>query len=426
MRKLLIVLIITTLLAVTLGVLIGAFNYYYGPGYVVFSFAEYTIETSFTFMTGAVLLAFFLLYYILRLMSRLFRVPVYVSRMHGQRKSERAKNSLVKGLIEMSEGRFSQAEKMFLKQVSHSDAALLNYLMAARAAQQLGEYGRRDEYLRLAHESTPSADIAIGLTQAELQLSHKQFEQALATLNHLSSVSPKHAYVKRLQTRVYQQLGDWDSLGIALEEAKKLKALDDERYQELELQAYTGMLKNSIKQVDGEKTEQIWKKLPKQLKSSAELLFLYGSYLKQQSKDNEAESLIRNHLNTRWSEELAQLYCELNVTDPKKQFETAETWLHNQPRNAWLLLVLGKLSMKCQYWGKARNYLETSISVKPLSEAYLKLAQLLEEKMDEHEEAEKYYRQGLRIAVDEQSASVQHLLKAGSDKASRPLLKIIQ
>ena len=91
----------------------------------------------------------------------------------------------------MSEGRFEQAEKILLKQVSHSDTELLNYLMAARSAQQQGAYDRRDEYLRLAHKAMPSADIAIGITQAELQLSHNQYEQALATLNHLSSIAPK-------------------------------------------------------------------------------------------------------------------------------------------------------------------------------------------------------------------------------------------
>lgn len=326
----------------------------------------------------------------------------------------------------MSEGRFESAEKVLLKQVDNSDTSLLNYLMAARAAQQLGEYDRRDEYLRLAHETTPSADIAISLTQAELQLSHQQYEQAMATLNHLVSVSPKHGYVKKLLARSYRQLEDWDSLSKVLTDVKKMKVMTEEQYKQQELEAYTGMLKNSIKQQDEVKTEAIWKKLPRYLKSEPELLEYYALYCHKQKKDDAAEVIIRKYLSEYWTDTLALLYSELNVSEPKKQLQTAETWLHNHPRNAVLLLVLGKLCMKCQLWGKARGYLESSIGVKPLAEAHLKLAKLLEDKMDEPEEAQKIYQQGLLAAVDCQTDNDVLRLASTGENNGRPLLKVIQ
>ena len=219
--------ILAILMATTLAVVIGVTAHYSGSGYVVLSFAEYTLETSFIFAAGIAALSFFIFYYIVRVLSHLFSLPSYMSDRHFSRKSERSKNALIKGLIEMSEGRFEQAEKILIKHANQSDTSLLNYLMAARSAQQLAAYDRRDEYLRLAHESTPSADIAIGLTQAELQLSHRQFEQALATLNHLSSVSPKHGYVKKLLARTYQQLEDWEQLNLLLNGVKKLKIMSE-------------------------------------------------------------------------------------------------------------------------------------------------------------------------------------------------------
>lgn len=347
-----------------------------------------------------------------------------MNRRHSERQSERSKNALVKGLIEMSEGRFEQAEKILIKQAESSDTSLLNYLMAARAAQQLAAYDRRDEYLRLAHESTPSADIAIGLTQAELQLSHKQLEQALATLNHLSSVSPKHGYVKKLQAKAYQQLGDWDNLGPLLEDVRKMKAVDEQQLEKIEIEAYLGMLKTSIKQFDGDKAERIWQQLPKRLKSNVELIFLYTSYLCKQKKDDEAEVLIRNYLSNNWSDELALLYSRLSVSECKTQLETAETWLHGQSRNAALLLILGKLCLNCELWGKAKSYFESSIGIQPMAETYLKLAKLLEEKMDLPEEAQKLYQLGLMTAVDSHGDG-QLTLPVG-DKAGKPMLKVIQ
>jgi len=418
--------ILAILLATVLAVIIGVTTHYSGPGYVVFSFSEYTLETSFVFAAGAIAVSFFIFYYVIRVLSYMFGIPRYMSRRHFSRKSERSKNALVKGLIEMSEGRFEQAEKILTRHAAQSDTSLLNYLMAARSAQQLAAYDRRDEYLRLAHESTPSADIAIGLTQAELQLSHEQFEQALATLNHLSTVSPKHGYVKKLLAHTFQQLEDWDHLTEALEGVKKYKVMTPEELHSIEVESFVGMLKMSIKQVDGDKTEEVWHRIPKHLKTNAEIIYLYANYLHSVHKDEEVEALIRNYQSDNWSDELALLYSELNVSNCKKQLETAEVWLHSNARNACLLLVLGKLCLKCEFWGKAKSYLESSIGLQPLAEAYLVLAKLLEEKMDMPEEAQKLYQQGLINSVAGSSGALGEDSHKKLESYQRPLLKIIQ
>jgi len=418
--------ILAVLLATALAVGIGVTALYLGPGYVVFSYADYTIETSFIFMVGFAALAFFIFYYFIRITSRLLHIPNYMNQRHSERQSERSKNALVKGLIEMSEGRFEQAEKILLKHVSLSDTTLLNYLMAARAAQQQEAYDRRDEYLRLAHESMPSADIAIGITQAELQLSHKQYEQALATLKHLSTVSPKHGYVKKLLARVYQRIGDWESLGPVLNDVRKLKVLKQEQLDKIEIESYLGMLKSSVKYSDESKVEGVWQQLPKRLKSNPELILLYAKHLVKHKKDNEAEVLIRNYLSHQWQSELALMYARLTSDDCKKQLETAETWLHNQPRNSTLLLVIGKLCLKCQLWGKAKSYFESSIGIEPIAESYLELARLLEEKMDEPVEAQKMYQEGLKNAVRNQSENSQSAALLNEEKAIKPALKVIK
>jgi HemY protein len=417
--------ILAILLATILSVIIGVTAFYNGAGYVVFSFAEYTVETSFIFMAASLAAAFFIFYYAMRVISRLLYFPDYMSSRHSARKSERSKSALVKGLIEMSEGRFEQAEKILIKQAEGSETSLLNYLMAARSAQQLEAYERRDEYLRLAHESTPSADVAIGLTQAELQLNHKQLEQALATLNHLSSVAPKHGYVKKLQSRAYQLLGDWDNLLPILDDVRKLKALDEKQLEKNEVDAYYGTLKSCMKRVDVRRAEQIWQQIPKRLKTNSQLIYIYCSNLIKHDKQEEAEALIRNQLSENWDDELALLYSNLMVDDGTKQLETAETWLHGQARNAVLLLVLGKLCLNCRLWGKARSYFDSSIGIQASTEAYLRLAELLENKMDELEEAQKIYRLGLLNAVDSQVENKLTTLSV-DNKSSRPLLKVIQ
>lgn len=426
MKRIILAILVATTLAVAIGLIANRF----GPGYVVFSFAEFSLETSFIFVMASITILFFVFHYFIRILSLLFKVPEYLGLRYSFRQAEKSRNALVKGLIEMSEGRFAQAEKILLKQVVHSDTALLNYLMAARSAQQQGEYVRRDEYLRLAHESTPSADIAIGITQAELQLSHNQFEQALATLNHLSSIAPKHGYVKTLQARVYKQLNDWDQLGELIQDVKKSKLITSEKISELEIETYTGMLNNSIKQLDSERTEHIWHVMPKNIKDNTKLFSLYITYLFNSQKHDQAETLLKHHLNNKWDETLLLLYSKLDSSRPQQQLEIAESWLQGHARSAVLFMVLGRLCIKNQLWGKARSYLETSLDIMPLADTCLTLASLLDEKMEDAQKSQALYRQGLNLAVNqsdlgEQKASLSERAILTKEKET-PVLKIIQ
>jgi len=79
--------------------------------------------------------------------------------------------------------------------------------------------------------------------------------------------------------------------------------------------------------------------------------------------------------------------------------ENIESWLNDHKNNPYLLLALGKACQNMSLWGKARNYFEASISLHALPETHLRLARLLEENMDAHEDAANCYRQGLNLLV---------------------------
>jgi len=422
--------LLAVIVAVSLAVSIGVLSYYNGSGYVALSIFDTSIETSFVFFMAAIAVAFFIFYYVVRSLSYVLKIPDYLGLRYHRRLAEKARNALLKGLIEISEGRFATAEKMLLKQVEHSDTALLNYLIAARAAQQQGAYERRDEYLRLAHESTPSADIAIGITQAELQLAHQQYEQALATLKHLQGISPRHAYIKKLLARVYQQLGDWENLVVLLPDIHKSSLMSDVQMQQLEVETYTGLLSSSIKQAVDEKISAVWKDIPKELKNNIDLLELYIDYLMTANQDDEAATLIQKYLAQQWHESLLLKYARLNVNQIHKQLEQAEVWLQQYSRSAILLLCLGQLCIKAELWGKAKNYLETSLSIKTMAETYLALAVLLEDKMEEHDAAQNLYRQGLKLmaepdVIENNKTSISSSITKQNIDVT-PVLKIIQ
>jgi HemY protein len=209
---------------------------------------------------------------------------------------------------------------------------------------------------------------------------------------------------------------------------RKSKLLSDDKLEEIEIATHMGLLNKCIKQRNMEQCRQSWQRIPKHLKDKAELLKLYVSELVQHRADDDAEALLRSYLSKHWHEPLVAIYAQLNSSNPQRQLETAETWLHGHSRSAVLLLALGKLCIKCELWGKARNYLESSLGIKPLVETYLQLATLLQDKMDDIEKAREHYKSGLELAVAEAQGGEQRgsLPPLMTPKESLPVLKIIQ
>jgi len=197
-------------------------------GYVLLSYDVWTVEMSLALLALILVVGFGVLYFLIRFLVRTWLLPKQVKEWNQRRGIRLSQRSLTRGLLEMSEGNWAVGEKFLTKYAEQSETPLLNYLAAARAAQLQGEHERRDSYIKLAHEHMPSADVAVSLTQAELQLADRQLEQALATLKHLRSVAPKHTYVLRLLSRLYEQLGDWEQLHALLPELRKRKVASKE------------------------------------------------------------------------------------------------------------------------------------------------------------------------------------------------------
>jgi HemY protein len=375
-------------------------------GLISFSFAGVSFQTNLVVFSAAVLCALFAVLALIKTWELIENIFNYLVNQRKQRLTDEAHDSLTNGFVEYTEGRFERSEKILQKNIKYSDNRLLVYLIAARAAQQLGAYERRDEYLRKAHLEAPDADIAIALTKAELQLTHEQIEQALATLEQINSVTENHPYVLSLLANTYKQLQDWDKLKQILPALKKHGKLSSENLLTFEVAVCNGQLSklamsnNSIPMID------FWNDTPSHLKVIPQVIEHYARELISVNAAGEAEKVLRRYLDKNWHESTIILFSELDVLVDNTQLETAESWLETHQQNAWLLLALGKMCISRSLWGKARNYLEASISIRPMPENYLKLARLLEEHMEEPAAAQEYYRQGLHLLAGDYGEDV--------------------
>ena len=371
---------------------LGAHFVLQDPGYVVINFRGYIVE-----MSVPVLFALFISTLIgLWLVAKVMRAPRKLGEAAARYRSGRAGQRLTRGMIEVAEGNFLKGEKMLARTAHKSDAPLLNYLQAARAAHLLGQHDRRDGWLRQAYEQTPEAANAILLTQAELQLDQGQHEQALATLRRLTDGAPNHSRALALLGRVYYQLDDWQHLGELLPQLRKHGRMDAQTLDEWALRVHSEAL---AKAADSTTVEMAWQTVPRNERRKSELREAYYANLIRTDAHDKAEKEIGADLKKEWRGSLVKLYGMAAASDPSKQLKRAENWLRTHGEDADLLLAAARLCLKTELWGKARSYLETVIALRPTPEAYQEYGRLLNQLGDSAAAADAF-RDGLNIVTD--------------------------
>lgn len=367
------------------------------PGYVLIGIGHWSLETSLIVFAVSLIMAFFVFYVFFRFLGWLSRLPGQVKNRGKNIKFNRSQEALIAGLVDSAEGNWEKAEKVLIKHASQSGAPLIHYLTAARAAQSRGAFDKRDEYLKKAADGAPGSDVAIGLTQAELHLSEKQFGQALETLTRLHSIDPTHASVLKLLHQAYQQAGDWEGIRKLIPSLNNHKVLMEAEIKLLETEAFSKLLKQAAERGNVEEIELLWSEIPSYIRQMKGVSAIYFAAMIDAGAGAKVEGGLARALSTTWDQTLVVLFGNVQSLNVARQFETAEQWLPMHPRDAVFLAVLGKLSMKCGDKQKAETYLNKSISIEPTVSAYQLFGDLLFAQGDK-DRASQCYKQGLELA----------------------------
>lgn len=376
------------------------------PGFVLLQYGRWSLETSLIVFSVGFILLLISSYVALRSMVLVKQAPQKLSAWRSTQRHKRAGQALTRGLITLEEGRWSEAERLLLRHASNSDTPLLHYLAAARAAQKQDASERRDNYLRLAHETTKGADVAVGVVQAELQLDSGQKEQALATLQHLRELAPKHPYVLQLLQQLYSDMDQWQEVQKVLPDLRKRHVLPASDVKSLSNEAIVGQLESALAKQEWTEMASLWQQVSKKERQTELLLTPYVLGLIQQGEKDQAATLIESFLRKNWSDGLVYHYGTLlHGDDVLRRLATAEKWLQDRENNPWLLLTLGRLSQENKLWAKAEEYLRSSIDKGARGETYQVLAEVLAADGKEHLVTE-IYKQGLAVMLEHESSPI--------------------
>jgi len=366
-------------------------------GYLLVSFAGWQIETSLLFAIAALLFVLWVAITLWRLIVGGFLLPRRLRNKLANRRQRKARRSLYDGLLRLSEGRWSKAEDELKRLAENNEAPGLNYLNAARAAQHQGHVGDRDRYLEKAASKRGVSELAVLLTQAQLQIEQGQTADAMASLSRLYQTEPHHDVVLRLYAEQSHRAGDYEQLRTLTPALYKHSNMPHERIDQLAVEAWGDELTRH--NTDSVALTTAWKRVPKRLRTQPDMIRRYVKALRVARADDSAADVIRGALKQEWNASLVLIFGDLKCSDRNAQLSTVDSWLKQYGEEPELLLVAGRLCLRNRLWGRARSYFEASQKNQSRPDALLELGRLFEE-INEKDEARAAYRQGLELRTD--------------------------
>ncbi len=376
-------LIVLFLILIAAGALaVGAFVYI-DAGYVMLSWENYTVETSLWMFLVLGAIALLAVYIVLRALLVLFGSDRRFNEWRQRRRSLRARRQTTRGLLALAQGQWRRAERNLTSSAKDSDQPLINYLAAARAAYEQDKSEATDEWLKQASLSTKGSDLAVGITQVQLLQSRHQNEQALAVLISLREKHPRHAYLLKLLVKTLQDLEDWVALNELLPTLRKATKIPDEELRKLERNVALQLLDRARHANGGQGLTATFDGLGRDVRYTSDVMKSYVDLLLETEQEEKAEEALREGLKHVWHDELVEIYGRLKGKDANKQLLFAEQQLKERPNDPLLLLTLGRLALRVNDLEKAREYLQTGLSIRGLAELHAEMGKVMLAEGDE-------------------------------------------
>jgi HemY protein len=365
------------------------------PGYLLLVYQPWMVQMPIWFALLSAFIFFILFYILIDSFDRLQFLGFRLMNWLRIRRTSQSYNKTQHGLTLLIEGQYKKAEKLLLDGVNLDHNPLVNYLGAAYAAYHQNALDRQDHHIKKAYQVAPDSDLAIGLTQAELQLFEKKFEQAIATLNRLRQSSPRHPKLLTLLKKAYVRIGDWTNLQLLLPDLYKAKVLTHSQFDQFTKNVYVEIFRSTSPK-SREEWQQLYEAMPRDLKSDPDIIECYVKQLIQFSgTELIIETLIRKVMKISWQPELVVLYSTLPFDRLDKQLVIVAAWQKIHGTHPELHFTLARLCVRMSLWGKAKDYFEKCLASGVYPAASLEYGELLE-KLDDYDAARQVYREGLK------------------------------
>lgn len=373
-------------------------------GYVLIQTDTYNIETSVTGLVIILILTMVVLFAIEWILRRVFRTGARTRGWFVGRKSSRARKQTKAALLKLAEGDYQQVEKLMLKNADHAEQPVVNYLLAAEAAQQRGDEIRANQHLERAAELADNDQLPVEITRVRLQLTRNENHAARHGVDKLLEISPRHPEVLRLAEMAYVRTGAWGSLLDILPAMDKVQIGDEAHRLALQQQAWIGLMDQAMAEQGNDGLKAWWKNQNRKTRHETVLQVAMAEHLIECDDHDAAQEIILDGLKRQYDERLILLMPRLKSGNPEQLEKALRQQIKTQGDRPLLNSTLGQLLMKHGEWQQASDAFREALKQRPDAFDYAWLADCLD-RLHNPEEAALMRRDGLLLTLQNNSNS---------------------
>lgn len=226
-------------------------------GYVRIETSNHVLEMSLVMLVVFFVIAMAVIYILEWIVTRFIRLSRGSYQWFGQRKRKKAQKQTLAGLMKMTEGDYSKAEKLISKNAKYSDEPVLNFIKAAEAAQQRGDEMNANKYLIEAAKIAGPNSVAVELARTHILLEQDKLPAARSAVDSLLELAPNNVDALRLAIEIYQRSKAYKALDAVLENIGQRSFLDEDEYQALSHEVDDGLL-DEIQNEEGQEGLLKW------------------------------------------------------------------------------------------------------------------------------------------------------------------------
>ncbi|WGE89724.1 heme biosynthesis protein HemY [Actinobacillus arthritidis] len=237
-------------------------------GYVRIETDTKVVEMSLVMLVVFFIIAMSAVYSVEVLISRFCRLSKGSYNWFFNRKHKKAQQETLEGLMKMSEGDYSKAEKLFSKNAKHADEPVLNLIKAAEVAQQGGDEFAANKYLIEAGELAGPNNVAVELARTRILVQQNKLPAARSAIDSLIELAPHNMEVLRLAINIYKDSKAYNALDSVLENIGQRSFLSTEEYDELTHFVDDGLLDEKMNEEGQDGLLTWWENQPSRRRKS--------------------------------------------------------------------------------------------------------------------------------------------------------------
>jgi HemY protein len=367
-------------------------------GYVLIQTDSWNIETSVTGLAIILIVSLLVILAVEWLLRRLFHTGAKTRGWFTGRKRNRARRQTHQALVKLAEGDYRQVEKLLSRNADHAEQPVVNYLLAAEAAQQRGDEMRANQHLERASELAHNDPIPVEITRVRIQLARNEDHAARHGIDRLLDVAPRHPEVLRLAEQAYVRTGGWSALLDILPAMEKAQVANEEQIKALRQQAWLGVMNQAMADQGSEGLKRWWQGLNRKTRHETALQVAMADHLIACDDHDTAQEIVLDGLKRQYDERLILLMPRLKTGNPEQLEKALRQQIKQHGATPLLYSTLGQLLMKHGEWQQACDAFREALKQRPDGFDYAWLADALD-RLHHPEEAAQMRREGLLLTL---------------------------